>query len=135
VIKAATEKPPQQGPELTALIDIIFIVVVFLLLTANTPLLQLTVDPPQTDEQLVTPTTRPSITIGLDSANTWRINDNTFTDWESFRAGIHAIEDRNQVVMISADRGADVEPLLQLLALLNTLQFSNTQILMEHSQP
>ena len=49
----ATGSNPLSAIEITPLIDIVFIVIVFLLVTANTPLLSLPVNVPAADKQSV----------------------------------------------------------------------------------
>ena len=123
-----------QSLELTPLIDIIFIVVVFLLLTANPQLLSLPVDIPLTEEQAAN--ARPShnqllISLHRDGPR-WGINKQRFGDWQTFRNHLlPEITDKQRPLRVAPDRQAPVEALVQLLALLKEQQITNTQILME----
>ncbi|PIE25266.1 MAG: biopolymer transporter ExbD [Neptuniibacter caesariensis] len=125
--------------ELTPLIDIIFIVVVFLLLTANTRLLTLPIDVPVSDSQLgSSKQTDTPLTISLlPEAPHYAIDKQKYHDWDDFKAillnTIGTQKDRPLVV--AADKDASVEPLLKLLALLNEQQITNTQILMKETTP
>ncbi|MBW8191589.1 biopolymer transporter ExbD [Neiella marina] len=120
--------------ELTPLIDIVFIVVVFLLLTANARLLALPVDIPKTEQSnsaLQPEHTSLTLTLQHQSPR-FAINQQTFDQWQTFESALTPqLQVTDLAVTIAADRNADVEPLLKLLALLNQHQISNTQILME----
>lgn len=122
--------------DLTALIDIIFIVLVFLLLTANTQLLSLPVDVPQSPSSAITAIdNKPTIAINImATAPYWAIDSKTFDDLATFTTAFtaHFNTMPEATVVIAADKAAPVEPLMQLLALLQTLSISQTQILMEH---
>ncbi|MCL1089594.1 biopolymer transporter ExbD [Shewanella profunda] len=129
---------PDQLPsiDLTALIDIIFIVLVFLLLTANSQLLSLPVDVPQSPSSAMTVVeNKQAITINImATAPYWAIDGEEFNDLATFTtafaARFQAMPDAT--VIIAADKAAPVEPLMQLLALLQAQSISQTQILMEH---
>ena len=128
---------PEQLPslDLTALIDIIFIVLVFLLLTANTQLLSLPVDVPQSPSSAITAIdNKPTIAINImATAPYWAIDSETFDDLATFTAAFtaHFKNMPEATVVIAADKAAPMEPLMQLLALLQTQSISQTQILME----
>ena len=149
MIKAPNRTVLSTGPDLTALIDIVFIVVVFLLLTANTPLLSLPVDIPSTDSQIEKAlTTKQSILISLKAdAPQWRLTighdsgdasneeprvEEQYHDWPAFKSALlKHIEQSPKGLLIATDRETNAELLLQLLALLNERGLSDAQILME----
>tara|TARA_R110001592_G_C13185365_1_gene751562 strand:- start:2879 stop:3289 length:411 start_codon:yes stop_codon:yes gene_type:complete len=120
--------------ELTPLIDIIFIIIVFLLLTANPSLLSLAVDIPSS-EDLNTGQTNSSNSLNISIFKqdpVWAIGQQRFANWTDFKfALLSDIADKSQLLSIAAEHDAEVEPLLKLLALLNKEQIPNTQILME----
>lgn len=122
--------------DLTALIDIIFIVVVFLLLTANTQLLSVTVDIPESDtaEQLAL-NTHQTMTLSLKAtAPFWAINKTTYDNWSEFKEALLPVlisSPSDRQFTIAADKKAAVEPLINLLSLLNEQGVTNTQILVE----
>ncbi|RTE66315.1 biopolymer transporter ExbD [Amphritea opalescens] len=125
--------------ELTPLIDIIFIVVVFLLLTANTRLLSLPVDIPDSDSEISqdeSPITPLTISL-LNESPAYAIGEQRFDEWSAFKSAllINIADDKERPLSIAAAHDADVEPLLKLLALLNEQQITNTHILMEDAQP
>jgi len=127
------------GPELTPLIDIVFIVIVFLLLTANVQMLSLPVDIPDTDSQLaIAQPEKQSLTVAVRSTPPhWEINVNEFgtnqyEDWLEFKDSlILQLNKPSSTLLITPDAEASAENLLQLLALLNENAFSNIQIMME----
>ena len=127
-----------QGVDLTPLIDIIFIVLVFLLLTANVQLLTLPVDvPEQNDAQMNSLQDPKSIAISIvTQAPYYAIDHQKFEQWDSFKAAFLA-RHQNQpeaVVIVAADQDAPIQPLMKLLALLQAQQIDQTQIVMEETQ-
>lgn len=142
MIRRPQPAPLSGGIELTPLMDIVFIVIVFLLLTANVQVLSLPVDIPETDSPLskASPIQRP-LTVTIHAASPhWVINtDETgpqpYKEWHAFRdALIGQLDTPNTHVLIAPDAQASAEKLLQLLALLNERAFSDVQILMEPSE-
>ncbi|MFT7129302.1 MAG: biopolymer transport protein ExbD [Gammaproteobacteria bacterium] len=120
--------------EITPLIDIVFIIVVFLIITANTPLLTLAINVPDADQEatlsegyqqtfLVTITPQKPY---------WHIGTQDYQQWSDFkRALLMEINTNEKGLTIAADKAAPIEPLLQLLSLLNQQQFTNTKIIMK----
>ena len=124
--------------ELTPLIDIIFIVGVFLLLTANSRLLSLPVDIPTSDDAVTSePSDQQTLTLSIfKTTPVWAIEQERFEHWPDFKqALLEKLHNKEQALAIAAEHDADVEPLLKLLALLNKEQIPNTHILMEESRP
>ncbi|KEY60861.1 biopolymer transporter ExbD [Serratia sp. DD3] len=129
--------PQQQNPiaiDLTALLDIIFIVLVFLLLTANMPLRQMNIDLPQVDN--AQPATAPAshtMTLNLFADPPyWGIDEQRYSDWDQFRSQITTLAAsstaRPEIVIIT-DRNARNENLLNLLNLLQQQQIPAAHIL------
>ncbi|MBU2964264.1 biopolymer transporter ExbD [Amphritea sp. 2_MG-2023] len=125
--------------ELTSLIDIIFIVVVFLLLTTNARLLSLPVDIPSSDSEISQQetTTKPIVVSLFNESPAYAIGEERFYTWPEFKASLllNIAVVSTPEVSIAAARDVEVEPLLKLLALLNEQQVTNTHILMEDAQP
>ena len=123
------------GIDLTPLIDIIFIVLVFLLLTANTQLLTLPVDvPTEADSELTGLSQEQHISINILAEEPhWALDSQQFEDFDQFEdAFIQAFTDSPDInVVVAADKNAPVQPLMTVLALLQRQQITNTQILME----
>ena len=134
MIRSPRQIKLEAGLELTPLIDIIFIVVVFLLLTANHRLLSLPVDIPDTDQtvsELEAGPQRLLITLYQDSPQ-WGIGEQRYNHWQEFQSRLSPqLDDQNRPVTVAPDSRASVESLVKLLALLNDRQMTDTQILME----
>ncbi|WP_067861883.1 ExbD/TolR family protein [Neptuniibacter marinus] len=139
MIRAQQKSQINSSLELTPLIDIIFIVVVFLLLTANTRLLSLPVDIPDSDSEIALheESEKPLTISLLDKSPIYAIGEDRFYEWAEFKQAllVNIADQKDRALSIAAARDSDVEPLLKLLALLNEQQITNTQILMEDAQP
>ncbi|MGS0673708.1 ExbD/TolR family protein [Shewanella sp. 0m-4] len=123
------------GLDLTPLIDIIFIVLVFLLLTANSQLLSLPVDvPTETDSKLTAISQEKHIAINvLASEPHWALDGESYADFSAFEAALtkaFKVSPKAKVI-IAADKTAPIQPLMTLLAAMQRQNISNTQILME----
>ncbi len=123
-------------PDLTPMIDIIFIVMVFLLLTANVNVQTLNVDIPKTEEtsQLSSPD-KPVISIGIlhSEEQKWALDGKKFNEWKEFTAELLKLRSQfpERPFVIAADKKADVESMLNLFAFMQKHQISATNIVME----
>ncbi len=123
-------------PDLTPMIDIIFIVMVFLLLTANVNVQTLNVDIPKTEEtsQLSSPD-KPVISIGIlhSEEQKWALDGKKFNEWKEFTAELLKLRSQfpEKPFVIAADKKADVESMLNLFAFMQKHQISATNIVME----
>lgn len=136
MISAGKDESAQSfGLDLTPLIDIIFIVLVFLLLTANTQLLSLPVDvPTETDSSLSALSQDRHIAINvLQSEPHWALDGQSYSDFNAFEAAFTQAFKANPKakVVIAADKTAPVQPLMTVLAAMQRQNITNTQILME----
>ena len=126
-------------PDLTPMIDIIFIVMVFLLLTANVSVQTLNVDIPKTEEtsQLTSPD-KPVISIGIlhSEEQKWALDGEKFNDWNAFTSALLKTRNRfpDKPLVITADKKADVESLLNLFSFMQKHQIPATNIVMEEQQ-
>ncbi|GEA51917.1 biopolymer transporter ExbD [Vibrio inusitatus NBRC 102082] len=125
-------------PDLTPLLDIIFIVMVFLLLTANITIKTMEVAIPQTDDaQVLNDQDKEVIAVNiLASEPKWAIDGVSFQSWEEFtdelRLQVQASPKRD--LIISPDKSADVESMLKVLAWLQNNNIDATNIVMEESK-
>lgn len=120
--------------ELTPLLDIIFIVVVFLLLTANSQLLTLPVAIPSTDSKIESSLANNQIlNISLIShPPSWGLDKQQYQQWPAFKqALLLKLDSTQQQIIIAAQRDGQVQNLLKILALLNQNNIQNVHILME----
>ena len=119
--------------ELTPLIDIVFIVIVFLLVTANVPLLKLPVSIPEASENPsaeVVDSDSAVITVPSRDA-LWGLDDKEYESWEAFKTQLQARADKDLSVSIAADGDAQAESLITVMSLLNEMKLQNVQILMK----
>ncbi|HDM8176836.1 TPA: biopolymer transporter ExbD [Vibrio harveyi] len=123
-------------PDLTPLLDIIFIVMVFLMLTAAVKLDSLDVNLPSTDSQAVAVVDKQSITVNiLKEEPHWAINGKAYIDWENFTmALLEESKSTDKPIVIGAEKTADIQSLVKLLGFLQENGIQATQLLTEESQ-
>ncbi|MGF1702343.1 biopolymer transporter ExbD [Photobacterium makurazakiensis] len=124
-------------PDLTPLLDIIFIVMVFLLLTASVKLQSLDVELPQTETQALQETESDPITVNITAAPPyWALQGNEFDNWDAFNAALlkEVKASPDKPVVIGADKAGSVENMLKLLAFLQQNDIKATQLLMEEDK-
>lgn len=124
-------------PDLTPLLDIIFIVMVFLMLTASVKLSSLDVQLPSTDTSEAKVIEKRSITINiLAQDNVWAIDGQAVESWPEFQSKlvelVKQFPERN--VVIAADKQAQIQHIVTLFGFLQQQNISATQILMEEPQ-
>lgn len=122
-------------PDLTPLLDIIFIVMVFLMLTAAVKLDSLDVALPSTDSQAVAEVDKQSITVNiLKDEPYWAINGQTYIDWENFTlALLEESKSTDKPIVIGAEKTANIQSLVQLLGFLQENGIQATQLRTEES--
>ncbi|EGU6977629.1 ExbD/TolR family protein [Vibrio parahaemolyticus] len=122
-------------PDLTPLLDIIFIVMVFLMLTAAVKLDSLDVALPSTDSQAVAEVDKQSITVNiLKDEPYWAINGQTYIDWENFTlALLEESKSTDKPIVIGAEKTANIQSLVQFLGFLQENGIQATQLLTEES--
>ncbi|WP_218742913.1 ExbD/TolR family protein [Vibrio parahaemolyticus] len=122
-------------PDLTPLLDIIFIVMVFLMLTAAVKLDSLNVALPSTDSQAVAEVDKQSITVNiLKDEPYWALNGQTYIDWENFTlALLEESKSTDKPIVIGAEKTANIQSLVQLLGFLQENGIQATQLLTEES--
>ncbi|MDE0549778.1 biopolymer transporter ExbD [Vibrio sp. VP6] len=122
-------------PDLTPLLDMIFIVMVFLMLTAAVKLDSLDVALPSTDSQAVAEVDKQSITVNiLKDEPYWAINGQTYIDWENFTlALLEESKSTDKPIVIGAEKTANIQSLVQLLGFLQENGIQATQLLTEES--
>ncbi|EKO3849288.1 biopolymer transporter ExbD [Vibrio harveyi] len=123
-------------PDLTPLLDIIFIVMVFLMLTAAVKLDSLDVNLPSTDSQAVAEVDKQSITVNiLKEEPHWAINGKAYIDWENFTmALLEESKSTDKPIVIGAEKTANIQSLVKLLGFLQENGIQATQLLTEESQ-
>lgn len=119
-----------QGPDLTAVLDLLFILLVFFLLTAGSAERALEVDLPRTDPEAARPVSQDEpLRVGI-AADGWRVGEQRLPDWPAARAALaSAVAERPQrMLLIQGERSAPMERLVQLLGFLQAQGLSAAQI-------
>lgn len=128
-------------PDLTPLLDVIFIVLVFFLLTAQTPLLELPVQLPQSTEALSTAKAEGGerVQIQLSADGSWRLNGVAQLDFIALRTELTSAFHANDAAALdlALDRQAPLSAFIDLMALLQQLGIQDSRILLEadHATP
>ncbi|WP_028022605.1 ExbD/TolR family protein [Enterovibrio calviensis] len=122
-------------PDLTPLLDIIFIVMVFLLLTANVEFKSMEIAIPQTQDSgvLASPEQQMIAINILADSPAWAIQGQPIDNWSSFTETLLETinANPNKTVVIAADKDAAVEDMLKVLAFMQQNQITATNIVME----
>ncbi|MGY0219796.1 ExbD/TolR family protein [Endozoicomonadaceae bacterium StTr2] len=122
-------------PDLTPLLDVVFIVLVFLLFTANSVPLTLPVDLPETEKAVARQLDKPDA-IGvnlLQGASAWALEGEEFSSWEAFSKALQqkVQAEPERAVVIAGDRQVPMEKLVQLMQFLQQNNIAAAQILMK----
>lgn len=125
-------------PDLTPLLDLIFIVLVFLLLTANIQIKSMEVSIPQTqDHEVLSGLGEEAITVNIHAEESlWAIDGTPYSDWNLFTEVLVTRINRqpNISLVIAADKSASVQSMLRLLAFLQKNQINATNIIMDNQE-
>lgn len=125
--------------DLTSLVDVIFILMVFFLLTTNSVEHALTLDLPTDGADQATPVTTPDpiILTLFAGAPRWQVNQQPLQDWLAVEQAIlqQRTERPGAEVVIAGDRQVPLERLLQALAFLRREGLRTAEILMETTPP
>ncbi|MEG3755853.1 biopolymer transporter ExbD [Psychromonas arctica] len=123
--------------DLTPLLDIIFIVMVFLMLSANIKLQSLEVDLPTTDTSAMQVVDNKAVTINILAAEPrWAIDGETLPDWTAFQEQlIKMVQEKPDTEwIIAADKTSDVQYMVKLLGFLQQHNIQATQLLIEEEK-
>lgn len=121
--------------DMTPLLDIMFLLLIFFVLTANSVQHALQLDLPEKGSGQAMPLAKKdSLSVSLhETGAAWGIDDRRIERWEEFRAALLTTHATNPdlVVVVAGDRQVPMERLLQLLALLKGEGMKTAHILME----
>ncbi|MDD2158966.1 biopolymer transporter ExbD [Pseudomonas sp. MIL19] len=140
-LPAASSSQSNLLPDLTPLLDVIFIVLVFFLLTSQTPLLELPLQLPQSREALPAASggSGERMQIQLSAEGTWRFNGAQQADFSALRTELTAAftADNAAGLDLALDRQAPLSAFLDLMALLQQQGIQDSRILLEanHETP
>lgn len=124
------------GVDLTPMLDILFIVLVFFILTANPSEHALQVELPAKGVEQAEPLSAQStLLLTLFSDTRWAVNDEVFNQWsDTQRAFIQAADKVPEAeIVIATAKDASVERLLEVMTFLKQQKFQATQIRMDAS--
>ncbi len=121
--------------DLTPLLDVIFIVLVFLMLSSNTAPLALPVDLPTEGAELAKTVEAPkTLTVSLvHEPAEWGVDGEVMTQWPEVAAALRGARERDPELqlIIAGDRNVPMERLVQLLSFLQAHQWTAASIMME----
>lgn len=132
-----TQNSDDLKPDLTPLLDIIFIVMVFLLLTASVKLQSLEVELPTADTSSSAEVDKDSLSINLLAAEPhWALQGKEYESWEAFTAELlkQVAENPKLPVVIGSDKAVEVQYMIKLFAFLQDNDIKATQVLMKEEK-
>ncbi len=138
VLKSSTQSQASVLPDMTALLDVIFILLVFLLLTANAVPKVLPVDLPEKGKQnaqALEVDEHVSVTLFAEK-NRWGLDGDEYVNWLVFEVAlsekIKTLQDLNKEpqIIIAGDKQAPLEKVLQLFSWLQGKHLSAAQVMM-----
>lgn len=120
-------------PDFTPLLDVMFMLIVFFLLTANAVPYAMDVNLPSDPEQVTHAVEDPdmlSVTLLADDAG-WKINDMRYDDESAFKNALKQKAQHNKKVIIIGDKTVSMEKLLNVMAFLRKNEIEAADIVME----
>ncbi len=120
-------------PDLTPLLDVMFMLIVFFLLTANAVPYALDLNLPEDAEEVTQAVEDPnmlSITL-LPHDNGWKINEVAYKDEIKFKEALKAKAKESKKVIIIGDKDVSMNNLLQVMVFLRKHNIETADIVME----
>jgi len=120
-------------PDLTPLLDVMFMLIVFFLLTANSVPYALDVALPEDNESVSQAVEDPdmlSITL-LPEERGWKINDEAYETEKAFKLALKEKASDNKKVIIMGDKDVSMQKLLTVMAFLRKHNIEAADIVME----
>ncbi len=125
----------RSSPDLTPMLDVIFMLLVFFMLTANRVEQALTIDLPEKGSEQATPLEQQeTITLTLfPEPDHWGVNNSEFYDWFAVKRAITKAQSQHTEArfLIAADRHVSIERLLQVLGYFKSQGIAVADILMQ----
>lgn len=123
-------------PDLTPLLDVMFMLIVFLILTANAVPFAVDVQLPS-DEQSVSKMVDEEKTIILTllpEEKGWKLNQDSYTDEAQMQAVLleQYNKDKEQRIIIAGEKSVSMQKLLNAITFLRKHNIQTADILMEH---
>ena len=121
--------------DLTPLLDVVFIVMVFLLFTANAQTLSLPVNLPEASREQAQVTQEPkTLTVSiLAEGKPWAIAEDRYDSFEAFSTALlsEVNADSDTTVLVAGDKEAPLGNLVKLMMFLSEHEITAAQVLME----
>lgn len=120
-------------PDLTPLLDVMFMLIVFFILTANAVPYALDVNLPQDDEEVTQAVEDPnmlSVTL-LPGEDGWKINETAYQDERAFKEALQIRARDNKQVVIIGDKDVSMQKLLTVMVFLRKHNIEAADIVME----
>jgi len=120
-------------PDLTPLLDVMFMLIVFFILTANAVPYALDVNLPQDKEdiaQAVETSDTLSVTL-LPENNQWKLNDVLYQSEQKFKTALKAKAQEHKKVIIIGDKDVSMQKLLNVMTFLRKHKIETADIIME----
>ncbi|WP_422136534.1 ExbD/TolR family protein [Endozoicomonas sp. ALD040] len=125
--------------DLTPLLDVVFIVMVFLLFTANVQTLSLPVNLPEASREEAALTEEPeTLTVSiLANGQPWALAENKYDSFKVFSQALLARVKQapDTTVLIAGDQEAPLGNLVELMMFLSEHEITAAQVLMEEKSP
>lgn len=120
-------------PDFTPLLDVMFMLMVFFMLTANAVPYALDVALPEDVEQVAQAVDNPnrvSVTL-LPDDNGWRVNDQHYEDVTAFKEAVLEHTQDSQDIIIIGDKTVSMQNLLDVMVFLRKHNIEAADIVME----
>lgn len=120
-------------PDMTPLLDVMFMLIVFFILTANAVPYAIDVSLPQDENAVTRSITDPDITSVtlLPGTQGWKINEASYKDKTRFQIDLRQKTAENKRVIIIGDKNVSMDKLLSLLSFLRAQNIEAADIVME----
>jgi biopolymer transport protein ExbD len=124
-------------PDLTPLMDIVFMLIIFLILSINSPLYSLKINLPQDKDSISKiATDNKTISVYLLPKNQgWKINKKLYLSEEEFRLDLETLAKKDDSIIIISDKNSSVEKLINLFIYLEKKSFNKVSIGVERTAP
>lgn len=120
-------------PDFTPLLDVMFMMLVFFILTANAVPYSLDVNLPEDSEEITQAVEDPdmlSVTL-LAGKDGWKLNDTSYDRYEDFKAALEAEAQENRQVVIIGDKDVSMQKLLDVMVFLRKNKIEAADIIMD----
>lgn len=126
-----------QPDSMTAMIDVVFSLLAFMMLIINTPLVSMPMDLPQTNrnqtQKHVLKQQMMILTV-LGDSNSYRLNESGVLDQEQLRQKLRAIQAKDEFkIIINTDKSTEVQRMIDAFSILAELSLNNVEVAIKDS--